>query len=56
MAILSEFGKRPMHQRYERQKRVLIDGMRDAHILLWKEKGCIALERTWRYRCRGGLD
>jgi len=44
MAILSETSGRPVHQRYERQRRVLVDGMRDAHFVYGNKKVCLALE------------
>jgi nitrogenase molybdenum-iron cofactor biosynthesis protein NifN len=44
MALLSEAGGRPMHRRFDRQRKVLVDGMRDAHVFYGKKKVCLALE------------
>jgi len=54
MTILSEVSGRPMHRRYDRQRRVLVDGMRDAHVFYGTKRFVSPWNRTWRCRCRGG--
>ena len=44
METLSAISGRRMPQRYERQRSVLVDGMRDAHSCLGNKKVCLALE------------
>jgi nitrogenase molybdenum-cofactor synthesis protein NifE len=44
METLAALSGRPVPKRYERQRRMLIDGMRDAHLLYGKKKACLALE------------
>ncbi len=56
MEILSEASGRPMHQRYERQRRVLVDGMRDAHFFYGKKKVCLALEPDLALQTSRWLD
>jgi nitrogenase molybdenum-cofactor synthesis protein NifE len=56
MAILSEAGGRPMHRRYDRQRRVLVDGMRDAHVFYGKKKICLALEPDLALQASRWLD
>ncbi|MEW6715450.1 MAG: nitrogenase component 1, partial [Nitrospirota bacterium] len=41
---LSFLSGNPVPVRYERQRRILIDGMRDAHFYFGSKKVCIALE------------
>jgi nitrogenase molybdenum-cofactor synthesis protein NifE len=41
---LAEVSGRPIPSRYERQRRVLVDAMRDAHFYFGGKKICIALE------------
>lgn len=41
---LSFLSGNPVPARYERQRRILIDGMRDAHFYFGSKKVCIALE------------
>ncbi|MHB8844086.1 MAG: nitrogenase iron-molybdenum cofactor biosynthesis protein NifE [Nitrospirota bacterium] len=56
MTMLSEVSGRPMHQRYERQRRVLVDGMRDAHFFYGKKKMCLALEPDHAVQASRWLD
>jgi nitrogenase molybdenum-cofactor synthesis protein NifE len=56
MEILSEISGRPMHQRYERQKKVLIDGMRDAHFFYGGKRACLALEPDLALQMSRWLD
>ncbi len=56
LAILSEASGRPMHQRYDRQRRVLIDGMRDAHFFYGNKKVCLALEPDLALQASRWLD
>jgi nitrogenase molybdenum-cofactor synthesis protein NifE len=56
MALLSEAGGRPMHRRYDRQRRVLVDGMRDAHVFYGKKKVCLALEPDLALQASRWLD
>jgi len=44
METLSMLGGKQIPARYERQRRVLVDGMRDAHAFFGKMRICIALE------------
>ncbi len=44
MEVLSMLSGRPMLPRYERQRTVLIDGMRDAQFYMTGKKACLALE------------
>ncbi len=44
MTILSALSSRETPERYKRQRRMLIDGMRDAHLIYGKKKVCLALE------------
>ena len=44
METLSMLSGRPVPGRYERQRRILIDGMRDAHSYFGNKRVCIALE------------
>jgi nitrogenase molybdenum-iron protein alpha/beta subunit len=56
MEMLSEVSGRPMHQRYERQRKILIDGMRDAHFFYGKKKVCLALEPDLALQASRWLD
>lgn len=56
MEILSEVSGRPMHRRYERQRRVLVDGMRDAHVYYGNKKVCLALEPDLALQASRWLD
>jgi nitrogenase molybdenum-cofactor synthesis protein NifE len=44
METLAALSGRRVSERYERQRRMLVDGMRDAHLLYGKKKICLALE------------
>lgn len=44
METLSMLSGNPLPPRYERQRRVLIDGMRDAHFYFGSKRICLALE------------
>ncbi|OGW75554.1 MAG: hypothetical protein A3J81_07175, partial [Nitrospirae bacterium RIFOXYB2_FULL_43_5] len=44
METLSMLSGKPIPQKYERQRRILIDGMRDAHFYYGSKKICTALE------------
>jgi nitrogenase molybdenum-cofactor synthesis protein NifE len=44
MELLGRIGNKPLPPRYERQRRVLVDAMRDAHFFFGGKKVCIALE------------
>ncbi|NOY40066.1 MAG: nitrogenase iron-molybdenum cofactor biosynthesis protein NifN, partial [Nitrospirae bacterium] len=44
MEILSTLSGRQVPPKYERQRRVLIDGMRDAHFYFGSKRVCMALE------------
>ncbi|MEK6682582.1 MAG: nitrogenase iron-molybdenum cofactor biosynthesis protein NifN, partial [Nitrospirota bacterium] len=44
METLSMLSGRQMSERYDRQRRILIDGMRDAHFYYGNKNICIALE------------
>jgi len=44
MQTLSFLSGNPVPARYERQRRILIDGMRDAHFYFGSKKVCLALE------------
>jgi nitrogenase molybdenum-cofactor synthesis protein NifE len=56
MAILSEVSGRAMHQRFDRQRRVLVDGMRDAHFFYGNKKVCLALEPDLALQASRWLD
>jgi nitrogenase molybdenum-cofactor synthesis protein NifE len=56
MAMLSEAGGRPVNARYERQRRVLVDGMRDAHFFYGNKKVCLALEPDLALQASRWLD
>jgi nitrogenase molybdenum-iron cofactor biosynthesis protein NifN len=44
MQTLTEVSGRPVPGKYERQRKVLVDAMRDAHPLFGGKKACIALD------------
>jgi nitrogenase molybdenum-cofactor synthesis protein NifE len=44
METLAALSGRRITERYRRQRRMLVDGMRDAHLLYGKKKVCLALE------------
>jgi nitrogenase molybdenum-iron cofactor biosynthesis protein NifN len=44
MEILNRISGKPLPTRYERQRKVLVDAMRDAHFYFGGKKVCIALE------------
>ncbi|MGE5894535.1 MAG: nitrogenase iron-molybdenum cofactor biosynthesis protein NifE [bacterium] len=44
METLGLVSGRPVPSRYQRQRRILVDTMRDAHVVFAKKKVCIALE------------
>jgi len=44
METLAALSDRSVPSRYQRQRRILVDAMRDAHFLFAKKKFCIALE------------
>ncbi|MBI5058055.1 MAG: nitrogenase iron-molybdenum cofactor biosynthesis protein NifE [Nitrospirae bacterium] len=44
MQTLSFLSGNPVPAKYERQKRILVDGMRDAHFYFGSKKICLALE------------
>jgi nitrogenase molybdenum-iron protein alpha/beta subunit len=44
LETLSMLSGRPLPGRYERQRRILLDGMRDAHFYFGNKRVCIALE------------
>ncbi|HAM50201.1 MAG TPA: nitrogen fixation protein NifEN [Nitrospiraceae bacterium] len=44
MKTLALLSGRPIPSRHQRQRRILVDAMRDAHFLFAKKKVCIALE------------
>jgi len=56
MEILSQASGKSLPQRYERQRRVLVDGMRDAHFFYGKKKVCIALEPDLALQTSRWLD
>jgi len=44
METLAQISNRPLPKKYERQRKILIDGMRDAHFYFGGKKFCIALD------------
>ncbi len=44
MKALSRISEKPAPRKYERQRSMLVDGMRDAHFFYGKKSVCIALE------------
>ncbi len=56
METLSMLSGRPVPGRYERQRRILLDGMRDAHFYFGNKRVCIALEPDLAIQTAGWLD
>jgi nitrogenase molybdenum-cofactor synthesis protein NifE len=56
METLSMLSSRPIPLRYVRQRRVLLDGMRDAHFLFGSKKICLALEPDMAIQTSRWLD
>ncbi len=56
MELLSMLSGKHMPAKYKRQRRILIDGMRDAHFYYGNKKICIALERDLSLQMSGWLN
>ena len=56
METLSMLSGKPIPQKYERQRRILIDGMRDAHFYYGSKKICTALEPDLSVQTSRWLD
>jgi len=56
MEALSMLSGRPIPEKYKRQRRILIDGMRDAHFYYGNKKICIALEPDHAIQTSRWLD
>jgi nitrogenase molybdenum-cofactor synthesis protein NifE len=56
MQTLAKLSGKPMPSRYERQRKVLVDTMRDAHIFFGGKKICIALEPDLAVQTSKWLD
>lgn len=56
METLSLLSGKPISPNYERQRRILIDGMRDAHFYYGNKKVCIALEPDLSVQTSKWLD
>jgi nitrogenase molybdenum-iron protein alpha/beta subunit len=56
MQTLAKVSGNPMPSRYERQRKVLVDTMRDAHIFFGGKKICIALEPDLAVQTSRWLD
>jgi nitrogenase molybdenum-cofactor synthesis protein NifE len=56
METLSMLSGKPIPQKYERQRRILLDGMRDAHFYYGNKKLCVALERDLSVQTSRWLD
>jgi nitrogenase molybdenum-cofactor synthesis protein NifE len=56
MKTLVEVSGKPLPARYERQRRILVDGMRDAHVYFGGTKICIALEPDLAVQTSKWLD
>jgi nitrogenase molybdenum-iron protein alpha/beta subunit len=56
MQALAEVSGRPLPARYERQQKVLVDVMRDAHVYFGGKKICIALEPDLAIQTSKWLD
>ncbi len=54
--FLTEVSGQPVPSKYERQRRVLVDTMRDAHALFGNKKICIALEPDLAVQTSKWLD
>jgi nitrogenase molybdenum-iron protein alpha/beta subunit len=56
MEALSKLSGKQSPAKYERQRRILIDGMRDAHFYYGSKKICLALERDLSLQMSIWLD
>ena len=56
METLSMLRGRPVPEKYERQRRILTDGMRDAHFYYGNKKACLALENDLSLQAASWLD
>ena len=56
MRTLSELSNRPVPGKYERQRKILVDAMRDAHVFYGSKKFCIALEPDLAVQTSAWLD
>ena len=56
MQTLSELSNRPVPDRYERRRRILVDAMRDAQFFFGGKKICIALEPDLSVQTSRWLD
>jgi len=54
--VLSVLGSKAIPQKYVRQRRVLVDGMRDAHFYFSNKKICIALEPDLAFQTSQWID
>jgi nitrogenase molybdenum-cofactor synthesis protein NifE len=54
--MLARISGRPLPARYERQRRILLDGMRDAHVYYGSKKVCLALEPDLAVQTSTWLD
>ncbi|MBI5213180.1 MAG: nitrogenase iron-molybdenum cofactor biosynthesis protein NifN, partial [Nitrospirae bacterium] len=56
METLSMLSGRPISEKHARQRRILIDGMRDAHFYYGNKKVCLALEDDLSLQTASWLD
>jgi len=56
MEALSMLSGKQLPAKYERQRRILIDGMRDAHFYYGNKKICLALERDMAFQISRWLN
>jgi nitrogenase molybdenum-cofactor synthesis protein NifE len=56
LRTLSRISNKPVPQKYGRQRKILVDAMRDAHILFGGKKICIALEPDLAVQTSRWLD
>jgi nitrogenase molybdenum-iron protein alpha/beta subunit len=56
LEILSDISGKPVPEKYQRQRRMLIDGMRDAHFFIGGKKVCLALESDHSVQMSRMLD
>ncbi len=56
MQALSGISHGPVPQKYERQRLILVDGMRDAHAIFGGKRACIALESDLAVQTSSWLD
>ena len=61
LETLAALSGKPIPAKYERQRRILTDGLRDAHVYLSGKKACLALEpglaaQTSRWLYETGVD